>query len=112
MIVGETVQVIRREKVGENAHGQAIYETSTTSVDNVLVAPGPLAEMPDSARPNGTTVAWNLHFPKTFSGSLRGASIRVRGGEPCKVIGDPHPYTPENTPTDWWMPVEVERADG
>lgn len=112
MITGETVTVERSEIVGRNAHNQPIREWVAQPVDNVLVSPGPRSDIPDTARPDGVVVAWTLHFPKTFVGDLRGARIAVRGGTPCRVIGDPQPYTLENTPTSWWMPVEVERADG
>ncbi len=111
-MIGETVVVHRREQVGTNAHNQPVYEWSETSVEDVLVAPGPRDDIPDVVRPDGTTVAWTLHFPKTFNDPLRGARISVRGQDPAPVIGDPQPYTLQNTPTRWWMPVEVERTDG
>ena len=111
-MIGETVVVHRSVQAGEDDRGDPIYEVQEQPVDNVLVAPGPLADVPDSARPLGTTVAWNLHFPKSFTGSLRSAQISVRGQAPADVIGDPQPYTLENTPTDWWLPVEVARAEG
>lgn len=111
-MIGERVVVHRSEMVGKNAHNQPIYEWVEETVDNVIVAPGPRTDIPEVARPDGTTVAWSLHFPKRYSHSLRGARISVRGEEPARVIGDPKPYTPENTPGDWNLPVEVERADG
>ncbi|NJI60948.1 hypothetical protein HCX50_16080 [Microbacterium oxydans] len=111
-MIGETVTVLRRIDGPDNAHGEPTQTIDETNVDDVLVAPGPRADISDTARPAGTVVAWNLHFPKTFTGSLRGALIRVRGQAPCKVIGDPQPFTADNTPTRWWMPVEVTRADG
>lgn len=112
MIVGETVTVERYVESGRDAHNQPIYDWVSESVDDVLVAPGPLADIPDTARPVGTVVAWSLHFPKGYPATLRGARVIVRGGAPCPVVGDPQPYTLENTPTRWAMPVEVERADG
>lgn len=110
-MIGETVVVERPVQTGENAHGDPIYSWSQETVKDVLVAPGAREDIPDATRPAGTVVAWQLHFPKTFTGDLRGARVRVRGGEPCPVIGEPHPYTLENTPTRWHMPVEVARAD-
>lgn len=111
-MIGEQVTVHRRSRVGSNAHNQPVYEWAEESVDNVLVSPGPREDLPEVARPDGTTVAWTLHFPKTFSGSLRGARISVRGEAPALVVGDPKPFTAENTPGDWNMPVEVQRTDG
>lgn len=111
-IKGEAVVLVSRERVGTRPGGSPEYADVETSVENVLVAPGPLADVADASRPEGTKVVFNLHFPKTFAGSLRGASIKVRGGDPLGVIGDPQPYTSENTPGDWNMPVEVAKVEG
>ncbi|MCC2031827.1 hypothetical protein [Microbacterium allomyrinae] len=108
---GETVVVRRRTQTGTNRHNQPIYDWQPEDVDNVLVAPGPRADLGEDRRPDGTTIAWTLYFPKTFTGSLRGAQISVRGEPPAPVIGDPKPY-PDDTPTEWNMPVELERTDG
>jgi hypothetical protein len=111
-VIGETVVVERPVETGRDAHNEPIVEWVSESVADVLVAPGPRADISDAMRPVGTVVEWNLHFPKSWSGSLRGARISVRGGVPCGVVGDPQPFTLENTPTRWWLPVEVSRADG
>lgn len=95
-----------------DAHGNDVFTTTTTTVDDVLVAPGPRGDLPFVDRPEGTVVAYSLHFPKAFTGNLRGALLTVRGESGLRVIGDPRPFTLENTPTRWHMPVEVERADG
>lgn len=113
MITGESVIVETHTAIGHDTHNEPIYEWVQQSVENVLVAPGPRTDIPDVARPEGVVVAYNLHFPKTFDGELEGGRIRLRDEpEPLLVIGAPRPYTLENTPTDWWMPVEVRRADG
>lgn len=109
---GETVVVVRSVEVGRDPGNSPIYAEVRDRVEDVLVAPGPRTDIIESNRPEGTEIQWTLHFPKTFTGSLRGASISVRGGEPLGVVGDPQPYTLENTPTRWHMPVEVTRADG
>lgn len=113
MIVGEAVTVRRRPAVGTDPGGGPIYGTPVDeTVTDVLVAPGPREDVVDSNRPDGTRIAWTLHFPKTYSSSLRGAEISVRGGAFRPVVGDPQPYTLANTPTRWWMPVELEDVDG
>lgn len=109
-IRGEDVIVVRRERVGTLPGNTPEYADVETPVKNVLVAPGPREDLPD--RVDGTKIVFNLHFPKTFQGSLRNASVKVRGGDALPVIGDPQPYTGANTPGAWNMPVEVERADG
>lgn len=111
-ITGETVVVEREEETGRDRYDEPVYTWVPETVEDVLVEPGPRNDIPDTSRPAGTVVVWKLHFPKPYAKSLRGARIRVRGGEPCKVIGDPQSYTLENTPGRWWMPVEVSRADG
>lgn len=111
-MIGEVVVVERHVETGRDAHNQPIFDWVSESVDAVLVAPGPRADIPDTSRPEGVTVAWNLHFPKGYPATLRGARVKVRGGDPLDVIGDPQHYTLENTPTRWSMPVEVARADG
>lgn len=110
LIQGETVIVIRREpardELGEPSGGAGRRE----AVGNVVVAPGPTADM-DASRPEGVTVAFTLCFPKAYEGELRGCSVEVRGGE-YTVVGDPQRYSPENTPGDWNLTAEVARADG
>lgn len=109
---GETVTVIRRVEVGRDPGNSPIYADEEEPVADVLVAPGPRTDLAESARPEGVEVRFTLHFPKTFTGELRGAAISVRGEEPLRVIGSPRPYTRGNCPTRWHMPVEVGRADG
>jgi hypothetical protein len=112
MITGEQVLVRRREEVGRDPGNNPVFEWSDVVVDNVLVAPGPREDVEGGNRLEGVRVAWNLHFPKEFTESLRGAQISVRGGPFSPVIGDPGSYMEENTPGDWNRPVEVERVDG
>src|SRR5690606_35785280 len=113
MIVGESVTVRRQTVTGTDPGGGPIYGTPTTeTVYDVLVSPGPREDVVDSNRPDGTRIAWTLHFPKTYSSSLRGAEISVRGGAFRPVVGDPQHYTEANTPGAWSMPVELEAVDG
>lgn len=110
---GETVIVVRSVEVGRDPANNPITEESESAVEDVLVAPGPLADAHESNRPKGVEVRYTLHFPKTYDGGdLTGASIKVRGEDPLAVVGSPRTYTTENTPTRWNMPVEVGRVDG
>lgn len=112
MIQGERVVVRREVVVGRDPGNNEIVETVEQPVDDVLVAPGGREDVSDSNRPDGSRVAWQLHFPKSFTGSLRGAEVSVRGLEFARVVGDPHPYTVSNTPGRWNYPAELERTDG
>ena len=75
-----------------------------------VVCPGATSDM-DATRPEGVAVAYTLHFPKTYSGSLRGCSVEVRG-ETYDVVGDPQRTTEAATPGPFNMAAEVTRADG
>lgn len=112
MIKGETVVVHRREQTGVDPGNNPIYESTETEVEDVIVAPGPRSDVEESTRPDGIEVSWTLHFPKSWTDSLRGAEISVRGGPRSPVVGDPRPYTNANTPGRWNRPVELERVDG
>lgn len=113
MIVGESVVVHTPTEGGTDPGGAPIPgEPTLATIENVLVSPGPRDDLRDSTRPDGKKIAWTLHFPKTFSASLEGCSISVRGLPPRPVVGNPQPYMLANTPTPWWMPVELEDVDG
>lgn len=110
-MLGRTVYVETPiEGTTDRLGNPVITWTEPVSVDNVLIAPASTDDM-EAARVNGYTLALTLHFPKTWTASLQGCRITV-GGEVYRVVGDPHPYMDENTPTDWNRPVNVERADG
>jgi len=93
--------------------GNAESTWTSYTVDDVLIVPGATADL-EASRPEGALVAFTLHFPKTFSGSLEGCKITLP--EPFSgvysVIGNPMQYMDENTPTRWHMPIEIEVAHG
>lgn len=111
MIKGRSVTVLTPTVGSTDRFGEPIVgEPVATTVDNVLIVPGATADL-EASRPDGVTVALTLHFPKTYSGDLRGCNVIVDGIE-YRVIGEPKPYMDENTPTAWHMPVEVEVCYG
>jgi hypothetical protein len=93
--------------------GNAVYEYASQTVANVLVSPGATNDL-EASRPEGVTVAYTLHFPKTFNGSLEGCIVTLPApwAGDYRVIGDPRSYIDANCPTPWHTPVEVERAHG
>ena len=109
LIPTEAVAVIRptveRDDLGEPVEAGASREEV-----RCVVCPGATSDM-DATRPEGVTVAYTLHFPKAYAGSLRGCSVEVRG-EAYRVIGDPQRTTGAATPGPFDMAVEVTRADG
>ena len=96
---------VARDAVGEPSFGEA-----TVVEADVIVCPGSTSDLPED-RPSGVQAAYTLHFPKSWEGSLRGASVVVRGEE-LSVIGDPKPYTPDNTPGGFNLEVKAARVDG
>lgn len=106
----ENVTVVRRTVERDELGDEVAATVAREEVSGVLVAPGSTEDL-DASRPEGVTVAFTLHFPKTYRKSLRGCLAEVRGGT-YAVVGDPQAYTPENTPGDWNRAVEVTRTDG
>lgn len=109
LIPTEPVVVVRptveRDDLGEITEGEPTREEV-----RCVVCPGATSDM-DATRPEGVTVAYTLHFPKTYAGSLRGCSVEVRG-ETYDVVGDPQRTTEAATPGPFNMAVEVTRSDG
>lgn len=114
MIRGVSVKVTSPSgETGADRFGNAIHTYTTETVTNVLVSPGATSDLAAS-RPEGVTVAYTLHFPKTFTASLCGSIVELPApwAGKYRVVGDPRPYIDANTPTNWHTPVEVEMADG
>lgn len=113
MFNGATVTVHRPSTSGTDRFGNSVNTWTTQTVDGVLVSPGATADL-EASRPEGVMVAYSLHFPKTFTGSLEGCEITLPApwAGTYRVIGSPGQYMDENTPTRWHMPVEVEVAHG
>src|SRR5690625_5282372 len=109
---GESVVVHRTVEGGRDPLNSPIFEDVEETVDDVLVAPGPRNEVDECTRPARTRVVRNLHFPKPYAESLRGAEVSVRRPAPATAVAVPQPTTLANTPTRWWLPVELERVDG
>lgn len=110
VLIGESVIVQRPQEVGRNSRHEPKIQWQDETVDDVLVTPGPRDDIDDSARPAGVRVMWSLMWPKTFTGSLAGCRVIVRGSEPLKIIGDPQPFA--SAPTRWNRPSEAGRIDG
>lgn len=109
LIPTEAVAVIR-PTVGRDDLGEPTLGEPTREAVRCVVCPGATSDM-DATRPEGVTVAYTLHFPKTYAESLRGCSVEVRG-ETYDVVGDPQRTTDAATPGPFDMAVEVTRADG
>ncbi len=102
--------VVVRPTVGRDDLGEPVDAGASREEVRCVVCPGATSDM-DATRPEGVTVAYTLHFPKTHVGSLRGCSVEVRG-ETYDVVGDPQRTTDAATPGPWNLAVEVTRSDG
>lgn len=109
LIPTEPVTVLR-PTVERDDLGELVFDEPTREEVRCVVCPGATSDM-DATRPEGVTVAYTLHFPKTYAGSLRGCSVEVRG-ETYDVVGDPQRTTEAATPGPFNLTVEVTRADG
>lgn len=109
LIPDEAVTVIR-PTVERDDLGEPIEAGASREEVRCVVCPGATSDM-DATRPEGVTVSYTLHFPKTYKGDLRGCSVEVRG-EAFDVVGDPMRTAEAATPGPWNMAVEVARADG
>ena len=109
LIPTEAVTVIR-PTVERDDLGEPIEAGASREAVRCVVCPGSTSDM-DAMRPEGVTVSYTLHFPKTYAGSLRGCSVEVRGTR-YDVVGDPQRTSEAATPGPWNMAVEVARADG
>lgn len=110
-MIGETVTVVGRRETGRDSFNEPIFVEDEVVVDNVLVAPKFSQDLAGALRVEGDLSALELHFPKSFTGSLRGKLVRVRGVT-YRVEGDPSGYTVVNTPLAWWIPVKAVRVNG
>ena len=108
-----TVAVVDRARQLDRFGNYVPGTPTTETVHGVLVSPGATSDM-EAARPEGVTVAYTLHFPKSYTGSLEGCTVTLPApwAGDYRVIGDPREYIDANTPTPWHMPVEVEAAHG
>ena len=113
LLHGETVQVRTIGAGSEDEGGNVVIAFSDpVSVDDVLVAPGPCADITDSERPNGAKIRWTCYLPKSFTDDLRGAQVSVRGGDWLDVIGIPGAYPESLTPGSWNRVAEIGEVVG
>ena len=111
-VKGESVLLLLPGDPIEDEFGDMINgDPVEVVVHDVLMHPGTTDDLLASNRPDGDTSIVTFHFPKTFTGSLRGAHI-IHGDRIYSVIGDPIPFMAENTPTRWHMTVRAEVTDG
>lgn len=111
MIFGENVQVKVRQSgsLDEFGNERVVYRPAV-SVYNVLVAPSSSQDL-GAERPDGEATIVTFHFPKTYTGELKGCLIGWKGSW-WEVVGDPQPYSKDSTPGVWNRPVQARLVEG
>lgn len=105
---GRTVTVLRPVEVGRDAFNAATVEWLPERVDNVLVAPVSTVDLGEE-RPNGEESRLRLHFPSSYTATLRGCRVEALG-KTWAVVGDPLQIP--DSPLPWDREVEAVRVDG
>lgn len=111
MIKGEQVIVLHPSSSSTDPFGAPIKEYTEEPVENVVIHPSDPSDYTATNRPEGTTIQWVLHFPKTYTASLRECLVNVRG-EVYAIEGDPMPFMNVNTPTPWNRKAYALRIEG
>lgn len=117
MIHGEDVFVIRFDESSIDDFGEPIKSELEPEQVHVIVDPSSSGEsatgheVDSDGRNQSADIVFTLHFPKTYTESLKDAKVIVRGIE-CRVIGDPQPYTPANCPGKYNRPAKVRVIHG
>lgn len=114
---GETVIVKHiKEDAGYDDYGNPIPSVTYEPVQNVLVAPGQLADVEEDTRPYGILIKYNLYFPKSYKTDFSDAvAVIVRSNskeDELSIIGHPDRYADNLCPTKWNMVVSVGGSDG
>lgn len=116
MIRGITATVYKPKEAAKDRLGNTTKTWESVKVDNVLVSPLSGEDL-ETSRPEGVNVALTLHFPKSFTASLKGCEVALPAPWALahgryRVIGDPMPYIDANVPNAWNRPVNVEAVHG
>ena len=111
---GVTATVRLREQTGTDGLMCPTYRETATEVAGVLVA-GPSTSDLSETRPEGTSATLRVHMPRSWAGSLYGATIDLPEpwGPGWRVVGDPQPQDDSLLhDCPWNVTAEVRRADG
>lgn len=110
MIKGITVILHEKKEVGKDKFNHPIYESESTEVENVLVAPVSTNEILDTQNLIGKKAVYNIAIPKGDTHIWKDNKVEFFG-EMWRVVGFPQAGIEANIPLDWnekWM---VERYE-
>lgn len=112
---GLTVTVLHPVPASTDPFGAPVPGTpAPEDVADVLVDNPTSTDIESTVRQYGVSCDLTLHFPKDYTGSLRGCSVELPApwSDEFEVMGDPMPYDPALVPTSYGMPVHVRRVSG
>ena len=107
MIKGIDVILLEETENGRDALNQPIYETTETTVSNVLVSPASTTEITDSTNLYGKKAVYTLAIPKEDEHDWINKTVKFFG-KSWRTFGEPIKGIEELIPLEWNMKVSVE----
>lgn len=110
MLKGITVKLYERTQTGTDPLNQPIYSTTPVEVDNVLVAPANVSELPGTTDLNGAKEIYTLGLPKDDNHSWYDCDVEFFG-QTFHTVGLPLRGIEDLIPLDWNDKVTVARYE-
>lgn len=107
---GITVTLYEKTQTGTDPLGHPIFTPVAASVDNVLVAPASVEELPSGLDLNGAKEAYTLGLPKGDSHDWFDADVEFFG-QSFHTVGKPIKGIDELIPLGWNAKVTVARYE-
>lgn len=111
-IKGESITLLT-PTITYDENKDEVMTWTETELSNVLFASPSTDQVDEAMRLYGVHAQYALHFPQTFTASLRGCKVyRPRDGLTYTIAGDPQPFPPELCPTSWNREAIAGWVDG
>ena len=107
-IQGISILLYKKEAVGKDPFGAAIYEERPVTVENVLVYPLSASEMAEELRLSGRKIAYTLCIPKGDRNDWENTEVEFFGKR-FRTVGIPEEFIEGLLPLAWNKKVKVER---
>lgn len=108
MIKGIKILFYEREKTGEDAFKNPVYEETPVEVENVLVTPAESTDIVADLQLHGKKAVYELSIPKTDNHEWEDRTVEFFGHK-WKTIGFCQKLITANVPLDWDRKIKVER---
>lgn len=107
-MIGTSVVLYEKTKIGEDSFNNPIYSVTQTTVDNVLVGQPETDDITTSIDLYGKQIIYMLGLPKGDSHNWNDTIVEIFG-KPFRTFGDVIQGIEANVPTPWHKKVRVER---